>query len=1402
MALTVKEQKELDSLNSELSSRQGEGDLSPAGSETEIESLNKELERRGETVEPITPVVTPAEQFDIDEEVMALREKWEMQEFTPGELFLYRKALQRDVDIIKKDVGIDRQGFVGTLKELKSLEGVVKRFPVLSSVYKTGRVIHLMQSVRLLNGETDRVEQTDYMTLAGGSVDFRKATRQDREQATEFVFKWMKDMEVAQNKTIGGKFADAALELPGFIVEFMLTGPVFKTGSKAAQKTATKLLGRYAETVTGKLARKVAGAGFGSLVRTGVNVPRVIEGVSDRMTRGITVTDTGAVAFADAARKPWTALAGSFTDLYIENLSEISGGAIGEGVAKAVKFTGKLAKKFPFINKATEELAELWIKNAPKGTTRTLSQFLSKATTKVGFNGILGEFAEERLGDVMRAATGLQEWEDVLVSKEEALIEVGLFTLFGGINLATEKIFRGDFLKSTPSEQNILHPTQGQPLNLSERLVDVPLFTSAKNRALADTDMSEGLKYIKDITKTKAEGEFAGLSEEAVEQVREIEHLVEKGDMTAEEGEALIATFRDAEQQLAINSLYTKARSLEGNAKQAPVTEPANPVKRAIFRNIARAEDAVGTWGKTGLKVQKDLREIAFRTAVNVGNTTQNIKPLTKGLNKSEKIIVAQLIDGAIPSEGQPHRLVERARQIKKELDVIQDEAIKLGLRSGDLTGRAFPQVLNKEGKALMEEAERDGPKSSMVFAWAQNQVKDGKFDNVDDAIIALQRYREGLISGKTGYLEGTRTLEVGNELRDWNLDKILSGTIETAWEKVEAARQWGVTVETKTDAGEVLLPFKDIQIDIAKIRLDVGKNEANALNEYIKAQYGLSKADTALVKVSRAARTTQFVGKLAFSPLTITRNILDRYAKGLSHGTFFTNARATIKYPPFMNNWMKSARNIEDQMIRSGAVLGHGHISEGFSSTEGPIALAAKPFASSEKGNQTYIALVKKMQLEADVKRLMEVDGPMGPTSKMFDRLATIVGRSQNQTRNRVLTSMTNEQLAETFGQGEISDEVMSEVLHRTVTDSAFPLTLASKRLWWNQRPVLQAATQFKVWSADQTRFIYKDVLKYGIQTGDYSRLARFMVGTWLVGELYNIGRDEILNKDESVFSKLKGGTRDEILMAIAKDLMDGGVVGMLADLAYGINDWAAGPTVSSLSSIYDAIGEAGGTATVPEALGKFLLKDIPALRQAQGLMDTLDRTFFDDDKNNLTGSYARWQGRSFDFRLKDGESTADILGNKIMRTLRGVPQRKITERSLSLNMIARQVLVGDYNDAAQHIKRVMKNTDIDKIESAVSSFKQSMRNNSPFGNISKDKLGLFLAQFSAKEAVAGLELQEKWIKGYSKSIGIAFAELSAEGFKEDLKAKKDAYEKEMGPVIEAAKKKLKEIKALMKKK
>ena len=186
----------------------------------------------------------------------------------------------------------------------------------------------------------------------------------------------------------------------------------------------------------GKLAVKVAGTGFGTLARTSVNIPRILQGAAERMTPEIQVTDDGAIVFADAERNPFTALALSFADLYIENLTEIAGPSLKKG-ALAVG-TG-IGKKFPVLGKFTQQLADKWIANK---AGRTLNSFLKASATKVGYDGILEEMGEEQLGRILRSVTGLQSFGEIVPTWEDLLVEAGIFSVPGGVSLATNKIFR------------------------------------------------------------------------------------------------------------------------------------------------------------------------------------------------------------------------------------------------------------------------------------------------------------------------------------------------------------------------------------------------------------------------------------------------------------------------------------------------------------------------------------------------------------------------------------------------------------------------------------------------------------------------------------------------------------------------------------------------------------------------------------------------------------------------------------------------------------------------------------------------------------------------------------------------------------------------------------------------
>ena len=215
------------------------------------------------------------------------------------------------------------------------------------------------------------------------------------------------------------------------------------------------------------------------------------------MTKGIQVTDDGAIVFADSDVSPFSALARSFTDLYIENITEIAGPSIKKGVLAIGKGIGK---KFPVIQKITQALSDKWIANR---AGRTLSGFLEASATKVGYDGILEEMGEEQLGRIIRAVTGLEDLETIVPSWEDLLVEAGIFAVPGGVSLASTKIFRkGAPIKPVEKRlgfvgEELLRPEQ-VPVTpeLLQKDEMISLFESQKNVKLAEKEKAAALEFL------------------------------------------------------------------------------------------------------------------------------------------------------------------------------------------------------------------------------------------------------------------------------------------------------------------------------------------------------------------------------------------------------------------------------------------------------------------------------------------------------------------------------------------------------------------------------------------------------------------------------------------------------------------------------------------------------------------------------------------------------------------------------------------------------------------------------------------------------------------------------------------------------------------------------------------
>jgi hypothetical protein len=499
MAELTQEQKasRLAEIDAILAERQASADaineLSPSGKELRMSDIDDELARRGISPPVQAPKLTPPEVYQRDKEFVELATDPNTQELGFSDIRSYQPQIAKNETIVGE--GDNEHTFVDSMKELKRWEKAIQILGPIGDTFTIGEGIRATNSVKIANA---KVGDFVNITPLGRFTDIGqrpvRVTPQLQTEANEFLEQWMTDLENTRNLTTGGKFARVLINAPEFLLEFWLTRGAYTAGKKSFEKVAVKALGDYAEHKTGKLAIRAASAGFGSLVRTGVNVPEVLSGASEKMTEGLMITDSGAYVFSNADKSPWSALASSFTDLYIENVTEIAGGKIGEGFS----FAGKgIGEKFPILGKFTKELGEKWLST---NSGKTMADFLKLTQTKIGFDGVLQEMGEERLADVLRAATGKDEWSDVVPTMENMLIELGLFTTIGGANLAATKLFR----KNAPRVKPITE--KGQLVGV-ERLPDltfedigrgeeVPLFDSYKNQALAEAENQQMMKFL------------------------------------------------------------------------------------------------------------------------------------------------------------------------------------------------------------------------------------------------------------------------------------------------------------------------------------------------------------------------------------------------------------------------------------------------------------------------------------------------------------------------------------------------------------------------------------------------------------------------------------------------------------------------------------------------------------------------------------------------------------------------------------------------------------------------------------------------------------------------------------------------------------------------------------------
>ena len=767
-------------------------------------------------------------------------------------------------------------------------------------------------------------------------------------------------------------------------------------------------------------------------------------------------------------------------------------------------------------------------------------------------------------------------------------------------------------------------------------------------------------------------------------------------------------------------------------------------------RNVKRYSDHLRSLGEEGKSVAKDFDEITQRAQKKINNSTLDARAILKGVNKENREKIAKTINNRLKNP--PKWIQQRADKLRDVLDQLLNEAKKLGIqrRVGGIkmeiagTGKAFPQVLNADGEKLLRQAGKYGAGSPDVLAVAEEMVAAGKAKSVESYVAALQHFRDQQLRGISGYLERER-IELPERFLEFDPDRVLSGLFQKNWLFIEGARQWGV------DAAGLAYPKMAVQIEA--VRAAHGSDEAKELEQFVKAAFGRELLSSeASRKISGAVRGYQFLTKIALSPLTITRNMLDRFNKVMSFAPLSVQLKTLKEYPPFINAFLKHSQEIEEEMIRRGAVFSNTAIGEGYQPGHLLTRVAGKAFASSELGNQIYIAQAKKNAIDANLRLLKQ--NPK--IAKIFDKrigklLSPLeaVGKSPMQAQIRLRELGNEEMLAKIESVDDISPDLLGTILHKTVRDNAFPVVLSTKRSWWDNKPFIRMLTQFKVWGTDQVGHIWNDVIKDTVKHRDPSKMIGWIVSMAVTGEIYNILRDFILGRDESLLKTLSDSERRnarDISITILKDIVDGGAVGILADIIYGLPNLIGGPSVQTLINMGDTTAKTVWNPTqAKDALKQLAIKETPALRQTQSLLDKIDARY---NQKNLTQDYYKWRRRAWEWSYdRKFPKATDKAKEKAIKALLGWTRRVPQERTFSYEMITRNILVGDTEKASDFLFFLLKKADTPREQESIERGIQSaLRKSSPLGNVAEEDLGEFFSSMTSEQQREAMSLQLQW--------------------------------------------------------
>lgn len=266
-------------------------------------------------------------------------------------------------------------------------EDALYKVPFVGAAIQGTDLLRLkMAGVRLNDSEFDwdRAAQTETLrerrkrSLKSWTAETLK--QRDEKLVVDYIETMSERAERGMN--VWGKIGSGLSTLPGWMIEFAMTAGLAQAGSVPVKK----FLQTHMKT---KLLAKTAGWISGSVARTTVGMPHRV--FANTMQRSLE-NDEG---WATSIAKGWG-----------QTMIEVTSETAGEGIVGGAKWVmGGVINKLSFGKKFLSALQKSWTKLSPDNTA---AKFAKRVATKGGYNGLIGEFGEERLASLMHAVAGTE----------------------------------------------------------------------------------------------------------------------------------------------------------------------------------------------------------------------------------------------------------------------------------------------------------------------------------------------------------------------------------------------------------------------------------------------------------------------------------------------------------------------------------------------------------------------------------------------------------------------------------------------------------------------------------------------------------------------------------------------------------------------------------------------------------------------------------------------------------------------------------------------------------------------------------------------------------------------------------------------------------------------------------